>query len=71
MARKRTANKEAKPEVTEKPKVSKPKSIDWDSLGSSVTIVGVKGRHLTPGKEYTISTETAKILVGKGVAKLK
>lgn len=71
MAKRKTNNKEAKPEVTKKPEVSKPKAIDWDSLGSSVVIVGVSGRHLVPGKEYQISKETAKILVGKGVAKLK
>ena len=63
---KRTNNKEAKPVVTEKPI-----AIDWDSLGENITIIGVSGRHLTPGKEYTISKETARILVGKKVAKLK
>jgi len=63
---KRTNNKEAKPVMVEKPI-----QIDWDSLGVNVNVIGVSGRHLTVGKEYTISKETAKILVNKGVARLK
>ena len=67
MARKRTANKEAKPEITEKPK-----AIDWDKVESRVTLIGLGGKHLEKDREYpNIAKHTAKLLVEKGVAKLK
>lgn len=63
----KTANKEEKPKVSEKPK-----AIDWDKVGSRVTLIGLGGKHLEKDREYpNIAKHTAKILVDKGVAKLK
>lgn len=63
---KKTNNKEAKPEIIEKPQ-----SIDWSSLPKEVTIIGLGGKHIAKGKEYTIGKEEAQLLVKLGVAKLK
>ena len=63
--KKKTANKAEK-----KTTAKKPAKVDLDSLGPEVTIIGVSGSHLEKGKEYNVTIETAKILIGKGVAKL-
>ncbi len=57
MAKKRTNNKEAKPEIVAKP-------IDWDSMAEMVTIV-------FKGKEVKTLKENAKVLIEKKAAKLK
>ena len=72
MAKRKTSNKEEKPVVTEKPKATRSKTIDWDSMPDYVTIIGIQSKHLMEGKEYAnIAKHTAKILVEKGAAKLK
>ena len=56
---KKTNNKEAKPKV-----VSKPKSIDWDSMPEMVVVV-------FNGKEVETRKENAKALVSAKRATLK
>ena len=63
---KKTNHKEEKPI-----QIEKPNTIDWSSLPQSVVIIGEGGKHVIKGREYTVSKETAKILIDKGVAKLK
>ena len=46
-------------------------SIDWDSLPNKVDVIALKHKHLVEGKEYTIPTEQAKLLVGINAVKLK
>ncbi len=70
MAEKKKIENKAEKKPTAKKAPAK-KSIDWDSLGDSVVIVGKGGKHLSKGKEYTVTIETAKLLVNKGVADLK
>jgi hypothetical protein len=64
MAKRKTNNKEAKPELSEKPKVSKPKSIDWDSMPEMVVIV-------FKGKDVSTLKSNAKFLVDQKRATLK
>jgi hypothetical protein len=64
MAKRKTSNKEAKPEITEKPKKSAPKAIDWDSMPEMVVIV-------FNGKEVSTLKSNAKFLVDNKRATLK
>lgn len=60
---KKTNNKEFKPEVTSR--------VEW-SNDEYITIIGLgNNKHLVEGKEYICTNEIAKILVGKGSAKVK
>ena len=59
MAKRKTNNKEAKPEI-----VSKPKSIDWDSMPEMVVIV-------FKGKDVSTLKSNAKFLVDQKRATLK
>jgi hypothetical protein len=70
MAEKKSIQNKAEKKTTAK-KAPVKKSIDWDSLGDSVTIIGKGGKHLSKGKEYIVTKETGKLLVNKGVADLK
>lgn len=70
MAEKKQIQNKAEKKPTAK-KATPKKSIDWDSLGDSLVIVGKGGKHLVKGQEYTVTKETGKILVEKGVADLK
>lgn len=65
--KKKVTNKAEKVEAETKA----PKKIDWNKIEDNPVIIGLSGKHLTVGKEYQISKETARILVEKGVAKLK
>lgn len=67
--KKKIENKAEKKPTAKKAPVKK--SIDWNSLPDSVVIIGKSGKHLAKGKEYTVTIETAKLLVNKGVADLK
>ena len=60
--KKKIANKAEKKPVAKK--------IDWAKIPEEVTIEGVKGMHLKKGATYKVTKATAKILVGKGTAKL-
>ena len=70
MAEKKKIENKAEKKPTAKKAPTK-KSIDWNSLPDSVVIIGKSGKHLSKGKEYTVTIETAKLLVNKGVADLK
>lgn len=67
------AKKQEKTEVKNKMVTKKPanKSINWDSMGDMVTVIALKGKHMTEGKEYTVTKEKAQLFVKYGSAKLK
>ena len=47
------------------------KAIDWEAVPEEVIVLGTKAGKLKEGQEYLVTKATAKILVPKGVAKLK
>ena len=73
MAKKKTQQKKVVELKSEKVIIEshKNKSIDWDGMSNEVVIVGLGGKHLIKGQDYTVTLEMAKILVTKGDAKLK
>lgn len=73
MGRKKTTPKKEVSVKAEKVIIETPKNqpIDWDGMSNEVVIIGLGGKHLTKGQDYTVTLEMAKILVTKGDAKLK
>ncbi len=47
------------------------KSIDWDSINEPVDVIALGGANLKVGKTYPVTKATAKLLVNKGIAKIK
>ena len=67
--KKTTSNKgEKKPTAS---KAKKPKRINYSELSDMVDIVAIDGRHMEIGKAYTVTKDTAIILIEKGAAELK
>lgn len=52
-------------------KTSKTKVIDWSKVESHVVVIALKGNNLVEGKEYPVTKEIAKILIGAKKATLK
>jgi len=52
-------------------KSTKTKSIDWSKVDSQVVVIALKGNNLVEGKEYPVTKEIAKILIGAKKATLK
>ena len=54
-----------------KNKAIKKEIVDLSKLPVQVEIIALKDKHLTEGKVYPVTKETAILLINKGAAKLK
>ena len=65
-------NKKATPSAKKEAPKAAPKKVDFSKLGAMVTVVATnKSKHLTEGKEYTVTNAKAENFVKFGQAKLK
>ena len=69
---KKTKSKSKLPEFKNPPASPKKEKVDFSNLGAMVTVIATsKSKHLTEGKEYTVTNAKAENFVKFGQAKLK